>query len=176
MVDCRWSSWNSSCSLTTVAASTTPTWSSSFRLLHTAINWCSLCSNHGSSVGQHSGIHKAHSCFRWPLHRLLSRYESISVCVSIVVLAANATLGNFVGPLVFKTKDAPRYVPAFIVVTITAIVAAVIVVVYRFICVWQNKQRDQAGIAEAFDHAYEDDLTDLKVFFYIQSHLSEPCS
>lgn len=67
------------------------------------------------------------------------------------------------GPLVFKTKDAPRYVPGFIVVTITAIVAAVIVVVYRFLCVYQNKQRDRAGVPEGFDHAYEDDLTDLKV-------------
>jgi hypothetical protein len=83
-------------------------------------------------------------------------------------------LGNFVGPLVFKTKDAPRYAPAFLTVTITAILAAVTVIIYRYICVWQNNKRDKAGIAEAFDHAYEDDLTDLKVCNHIQSHLFEP--
>jgi hypothetical protein len=82
--------------------------------------------------------------------------------------------GNFVGPLVFKTKDAPRYAPAFITVTITAILAGLIAIIYRYICVWQNKKRDQAGIAEAFDHAYEDDLTDLKVRNCIPSNLTKP--
>lgn len=48
------------------------------------------------------------------------------------------------------------------VTTITSIVALVLAIVYRFVCVWENKRRDKKG-AEAFDHAYEDDLTDLKV-------------
>lgn len=34
---------------------------------------------------------------------------------------------------------------------------------YRFYCIWENKRRDRTGTAEAFDHAYEDDLTDRKV-------------
>ena len=34
--------------------------------------------------------------------------------------------------------------------------------VYRYVCVWENKRRDKLG-NEAFDHAYEDDLTDMKV-------------
>lgn len=34
--------------------------------------------------------------------------------------------------------------------------------VYRFVCMWENKRRDKIG-AEGFDHAYEDDLTDMKV-------------
>jgi len=71
--------------------------------------------------------------------------------------------GNFVGPLAFKTDDAPRYPRGFIIVLITAIVAAVLVIVYRFVCIWENKRRDKAGTAEGFDHAYEDDLTDSKV-------------
>jgi hypothetical protein len=90
-------------------------------------------------------------------------------------LVTNMMLGNFVGPLVFKTKDAPRYVPAFITVTVTAILAGTIAITYRYICVWQNKKRDEAGIAEAFDHAYEDDLTDLKVCNHVRSRLSRPC-
>jgi hypothetical protein len=65
--------------------------------------------------------------------------------------------------LVFKPSDAPRYVPGFIVVTVTAIIAGVLALVYRFLCVWENKRRDEAGIMEGFEHAYEDDLTDKKV-------------
>ncbi len=41
--------------------------------------------------------------------------------------------------------------------------AAGLSIVYRFVCVWENKKRDKAGTAEAFEHAYEDDLTDKTV-------------
>jgi hypothetical protein len=75
---------------------------------------------------------------------------------------ANQIEGNFVGPLVFKPEDAPKYVPGFIITTITSVVAALLALVYRFVCMWENKRRDKMG-AEAFDHAYEDDLTDMKV-------------
>lgn len=40
--------------------------------------------------------------------------------------------------------------------------AAVLAIVYRYVCLWENKRRDKLG-TEAFDHAYEDDLTDMKV-------------
>lgn len=46
--------------------------------------------------------------------------------------------------------------------TITAIVAALLAIVYRYVCMWENKRRDK-NCAEAYDHAYEDDLTDRKV-------------
>ena len=71
-------------------------------------------------------------------------------------------LGNFVGPLLFKPKDAPVYAPGFIVVLITAIIAALLAIVYRYVCIWDNRQRDKTGTMEAFEHAYEDDLTDKK--------------
>ena len=71
-------------------------------------------------------------------------------------------LGNFVGPLVFKEKDAPRYAPGFIIVVVTSIITAVLALVYRFVCIWENKRRDKHGV-EAFEHAYEDDLTDKTV-------------
>lgn len=48
-------------------------------------------------------------------------------------------------------------------VVVTSIAAGVAVVIYRGICVWLNRKRDQAGVEEGFEHAYEDDLTDLKV-------------
>jgi len=67
-----------------------------------------------------------------------------------------------VGPLIFKPKDAPEYNSGFLIVTVTAICAALLAIVYRYVCVWENKRRDRNG-TEAFDHAYEDDLTDIKV-------------
>ncbi|KAF1814731.1 allantoate permease [Eremomyces bilateralis CBS 781.70] len=70
-------------------------------------------------------------------------------------------LGNIVGPLVFKPKDAPAYAPGFVVVLVTSIIAAVLAILYRFLCVWENKRRDAEG-AEGFEHAYDDDLTDRK--------------
>lgn len=36
-------------------------------------------------------------------------------------------------------------------------------VVYRYLCVWDNHRRDKTGVMEAYEHAYEDDLTDKKV-------------
>ncbi|KAF4447338.1 hypothetical protein F53441_9135 [Fusarium austroafricanum] len=71
-------------------------------------------------------------------------------------------LGNFVGPLCFKKGDAPRFAPGFIIVVVTSIVAGLLAIVYRFMCMWTNKKRDKAGTVEGFDHAYEDDLTDTK--------------
>jgi hypothetical protein len=71
--------------------------------------------------------------------------------------------GNFVGPLLFKEKDAPGYVPGFIAVLATSAVSVGLSLVYRFVCIWEIRQRDKTGVAEAFDHAYEDDLTDKTV-------------
>jgi hypothetical protein len=79
------------------------------------------------------------------------------------MLTSTPSTGNFVGPLAFKAEDAPRYAPGFIITLITAIVAAVLVVVYRLVCIWENRRRDKAGTPEGFDHAYEDDITDRKV-------------
>ncbi|KAG5991036.1 hypothetical protein E4U54_003985 [Claviceps lovelessii] len=70
-------------------------------------------------------------------------------------------LGNFIGPLLFKEKDAPRYAPGFTVVVISSIVAGLLGIVYRYVCVWDNNRRDKSGTAEGFDHAFEDDLTDI---------------
>ena len=72
-------------------------------------------------------------------------------------------LGQFTGPLLFRDKDAPRYRPGFEAVVGTAATAGGLSLVYLSICVWQNKRRDALGEAEAFDHAFEDDVTDKKV-------------
>lgn len=72
-------------------------------------------------------------------------------------------IGNFIGPMLFRQQDGPRYVPGFIVVTVTSSLAALLLIIYRYVCLWHNRKRDKAGIPESFEHAYDDDLTDLKV-------------
>ncbi|KAL5002222.1 major facilitator superfamily domain-containing protein [Aspergillus recurvatus] len=69
-------------------------------------------------------------------------------------------LGNFVGPLCFREQDYPRYVPGFVVTVVTTFVAGVLVFVYRVVCLRDNRRRDETGVLEGFEHAYEDDLTD----------------
>ncbi|KAJ9494354.1 hypothetical protein H2202_010137 [Exophiala xenobiotica] len=69
-------------------------------------------------------------------------------------------LGNFTGPLLFKSKDAPVYGPGFEVVVAGSAAAVGLAVLYRFVCMWENRRRDRGGVAEAFEHAYNDDLTD----------------
>ncbi|CAK7209656.1 hypothetical protein SCUCBS95973_000514 [Sporothrix curviconia] len=71
-------------------------------------------------------------------------------------------VGNFIGPLVFRTKDYPRYEPGFTIVVITSVIAGVLALVYRAICMWDNRRRDKAGTEENFDNAFDDDLTDMK--------------
>lgn len=75
----------------------------------------------------------------------------------------NVAPGQFTAPLLFKPKDAPDYDTGFIAVLLTAVAAASLNLIYRFICIWQNKRRDQSGVLEGYDHAYEDDVTDKKV-------------
>lgn len=104
----------------------------------------------------------------------------------MVLIQSLTNPGNFVGPLIFKSQDAPRYIPGFIGTTVTAIVAGILAVVYRILGAGENKRRDRTG-AEAFDHAYEDDLTDMKVclqswtsfesirlIFYVESAVQIP--
>lgn len=67
------------------------------------------------------------------------------------------------GPLLFKAADAPSYGPGFKAVVITASITAGLALFYRYLCIWENKRRDKAGVMEAYEHAYEDDVTDRKV-------------
>ncbi|KAK3054088.1 hypothetical protein LTR09_004866 [Extremus antarcticus] len=87
-------------------------------------------------------------------------YTKKSVSASWIFLGY--CLGNFVGPLLFKTEDAPVYAPGFQAVVITSLLVAVLAVVYRYLSIWENKKRDKGGIMEAYEHAYDDDLTDRK--------------
>lgn len=78
-------------------------------------------------------------------------------------LVSSFSTGNFVGPLIFRKEDAPYYARGFIITFVTALVAGLLAIVYRFVCIIENRRRDRSGIAESYDHAYEDDMTDMKV-------------
>ena len=68
------------------------------------------------------------------------------------------------GPLLFHAEDAPVYAPGFTAVVITSSIAAILAIVYRYVSMWENNRRDKSGISESYEHAYDDDLTDIKVF------------
>ncbi|KAK0823969.1 hypothetical protein LTR03_017838 [Friedmanniomyces endolithicus] len=69
-------------------------------------------------------------------------------------------LGNFMGPLAFLQSEKPFYTTGWIVTIATSAICVVLALVYRFVCARDNKMRDQGGVSEAFEHAYDDDLTD----------------
>lgn len=81
-------------------------------------------------------------------------------CVTASGLFMAWCLGNFTGPLLFKTQDAPVYGPGFAVVVAGSSAAVVLAIIYRFVCAFENKKRDRGGNMEAFEYAYNDDLTD----------------
>jgi hypothetical protein len=61
-----------------------------------------------------------------------------------------------VGPMLFKPEDAPVYAPGFIAVLATSIVAALLAIVYRFVCIRENGRRDESGAQECLASARED--------------------
>ena len=76
--------------------------------------------------------------------------------------AFNSRKGNVLGPLVFKTEEAPHYVTGWTTTVVTSLSAAALSLVYRWVCARENRKRDASGILEGYDNAYEDDLTDVK--------------
>ncbi|KAF8208103.1 putative MFS transporter [Mycena galopus ATCC 62051] len=69
-------------------------------------------------------------------------------------VAANAlisgafSVGNIIGPQLFKPKDAPQYIPAKIILLVTEIVTAMIAAALRIYYGWQNSKRDAADDKE----------------------------
>jgi hypothetical protein len=45
---------------------------------------------------------------------------------------------------------------------VTSAICIILAIVYRFVCARENKKRDSTGIAEDFENAYDDDMTDVK--------------
>ncbi|KZM21647.1 transmembrane transport [Ascochyta rabiei] len=83
----------------------------------------------------------------------------------LVGLQIANTAGNVLGPFLFKPEDAPAYGPGFVPVLATAVAAAALATVYRYVCIWENRRRDKSGTMEGFDNGYNGDLTDINPRF-----------
>ncbi|KAJ7704497.1 major facilitator superfamily domain-containing protein [Mycena rosella] len=60
------------------------------------------------------------------------------------LISAAFSIGNIIGPQLFKPKDAPQYIPAKIIALVTALVTSAIAAALRIYYGWQNKIRDDA--------------------------------
>jgi MFS family permease len=70
-------------------------------------------------------------------------------------------LGNILGPLTFRTKDAPNYIPAKIAIVATVSVAITFIAVLMLYYTYENRQRDRNHEGEVHQENSEFlDLTD----------------
>lgn len=77
------------------------------------------------------------------------------------ILLMSFCLGNILGPLTFRDKDAPNYTPAKITIVAVDSVAIIATAVLLAYYIWQNKKRDKqmAGVEHKPDVEFAD-LTD----------------
>jgi MFS transporter, ACS family, allantoate permease len=80
-------------------------------------------------------------------------------------------VGNMCGSQIFKTKDAPRYIPGTIGCAVCLGAEFVLIVLWRVYYVWQNKRRDMQALASGLSMEEQErlgrqlgemDVTDLK--------------
>jgi hypothetical protein len=67
--------------------------------------------------------------------------------------------------MLFKPKDAPAYAPGFIVVLATSTAAAALALVYRSVCIRENRRRDRNDTQACSDGAL-DDVGDRKKLYF----------
>ena len=77
------------------------------------------------------------------------------------ILLMSFCLGNILGPLTFRDKDAPSYTPAKITIVAVDSVAILATVLLLLYYMWQNKTRDKMGVEHKTDVEFAD-LTDLE--------------
>ncbi|EFQ27212.1 uncharacterized protein GLRG_01707 [Colletotrichum graminicola M1.001] len=105
-----------------------------------------------------SGVHNTHSKMERVSELGLDPRFWLAYAFTFLCIIANGPISTFVPIIIndfgFSTLNS---------LLLTMPVAGVLGLVYRFVCTWQNNKRDKAGIVEGYDHAYKDDLTDLKL-------------
>ncbi|KAJ6171923.1 hypothetical protein N7470_000990 [Penicillium chermesinum] len=75
------------------------------------------------------------------------------------VLLMSFCSGNILGPLTFRTKDEPNYIPAKIALVATISVAIVFVGLLRVYYMWENRRRDRR--AEGGEHQENSEFLDM---------------
>jgi hypothetical protein len=69
-------------------------------------------------------------------------------------------LGNILGPLTFRTKDEPDYIPAKIAIVATVSVAIVFSILLKCYYMYENRRRDMRGEGQRPENSDFLDLTD----------------
>ena len=77
------------------------------------------------------------------------------------ILLMSFCLGNILGPLTFRDKDAPNYTPAKITIVAVDSCAILATITLWLYYVWQNKKRDKMGLDHKTDVEFADQ-TDLE--------------
>lgn len=75
------------------------------------------------------------------------------------VLLMSFCLGNILGPLTFRTKDEPEYVPAKIAIVATVSVGIVFTLLLKLYYMWENRRRD--ANKEGLEHQENSEFMDL---------------
>lgn len=75
------------------------------------------------------------------------------------VLLMSFCLGNIIGPLTFRSNDAPNYIPAKITIVVVSAVAAALTVVLRFMYQMENRRRDRRGVG--LEHRENQEFMDM---------------
>lgn len=83
------------------------------------------------------------------------------------MLLMSLCLGNIIGPLTFRKRDAPDYVPAKITIIVSCAVACILTGVLRFYYVWENKRRDELGLNVGIDGFMDKTDRENKAFRYL---------
>ena len=61
------------------------------------------------------------------------------------ILLMSFCLGNILGPLTFNGRDAPAFIPAKVAIVATTAFAIAMVLILRFMLVWENAKRDRGS-------------------------------
>ncbi|KAI9691250.1 MAG: hypothetical protein M1820_009827 [Bogoriella megaspora] len=77
------------------------------------------------------------------------------------ILLMSFCLGNILGPLTFRSDDAPDYIPAKIAIIVTCAFALLMAGVLRFYYVWENKCRDGEAEKKGLEHKLDIEFSDL---------------
>lgn len=70
-------------------------------------------------------------------------------------------LGNILGPLTFRDKDAPEYVPAKVTIVAVDSVAIVLTILLLVYYLWENHKRDKNPVEHQENIEFAD-LTDMQ--------------
>lgn len=83
-------------------------------------------------------------------------------------------LGNIIGPLTFRGKDAPEYIPAKIAIVVTAAFACCTTALLMAYYTYENKRRD--GLMSGVEHQENSEFLDLTDKENLEFRVSPPSS